>query len=154
MLNKPTIETIFEKLDGNLLSSKVGFTNRVDKCLIGDMVPHDALSQLEPSTLFIVPANREGLVMAALCGNLLDSDVVYYVSGIIFTGGKTPHKRILELIKRTHIPLLQVEEDSFTVATKITDMLVKLRSNEPDKIQTIQDLVEEYVDVDSICERL
>ena len=154
MLNKPTIETIFEKLGGELLTSKVGFNNRVEKFLIGDMVPHDALSKLEPNTLFIVPANREGLVMAALCGNLLDSDVEYFVSGIVFTGGKIPHKRILDLIKRTHIPLLHVQEDSFAVATKITDMLIKLRSNEPHKITKIQQLVEEYVDVDRICERL
>ena len=33
-------------------------------------------------------------------------------------------------------------------------MLVKLRSNEPDKIKTVQNLVEQYVDVDGICERL
>ena len=154
MLTNPTIETIFEKLGGDVLSSKVGFNNRVEKCLIGDMVPHDALSQLEPNTLFIVPANREGLVMAALCGNLLDSEVVYYVSGIVFTCGKILHPRILELVKRTHIPMVLVEEDSFTIANKITNMLVKLRSNEPDKIKTVQNLVEEYVDVDGICERL
>ncbi len=154
MLNTPTIESVFEKLNGKQLSSKTGFSNRVEKCLIGDMVPHDALSQLEPNTLLIVPANREGLVMAALCGNLLDSEVVYFVSGIIFTGGKNPHERILNLIKRTHIPLLIVEEDSFTVATQITNMLVKLRSNEPDKIKKTQDLVEEYVDIDAICDRL
>ena len=118
------------------------------------MVPHDALTKLKHHTLFIVPANREGLVMAALCGNLLDSEVVYFVSGIIFTGGKTPHKRILDLIKRTHIPLMMVKEDSFYVATQITDMLVKLRSNEPDKINAIQNLVENHVDVDDICRRL
>ena len=153
-LNNPTIETIFEKIDGEVLSTKTGFSNRVEKCLIGDMVPHDALSKLEPNTLFIVPANREGLVMAALCGNLLDSEVVYFVSGIIFTGGKIPHERILNLIKRTHIPLLLVQEDSFNVATKITSMLVKLRSNEPEKIRIVQDLVENYVDVDRICEKL
>lgn len=154
MLNTPSIQGVFEKLGGQQLSSKTGFSNRVEKCLIGDMVPHDALSQLEPNTLLIVPANREGLVMAALCGNLLDSEVVYFLSGIIFTGGKNPHDRILSLIKRTHIPLLIVEEDSFTVATKITNMLVKLRSNEPDKIKKTQDLVEEYVDIDGICEHL
>ena len=43
---------------------------------------------------------------------------------------------------------------TFTIANKITNMLVKLRSNEPDKIKTVQNLVEEYVDVDGICERL
>ncbi len=154
MLNNPTIEAVYEKIGGDLLTSKVGYNNRVDKCLIGDMVPHDALTSMEPNTLFIVPANREGLIMAALCGNLLDSEVVYYVSGIIFTGGKKPHERVLNLIKRTHIPLMLVEEDSFTIATKITNMLVKVGANESDKITKIQDLVEEFVDVDRICEEL
>ncbi|RAP27984.1 hypothetical protein DID78_05635 [Candidatus Marinamargulisbacteria bacterium SCGC AG-343-D04] len=154
MLNNPTIETVFEKIGGKLLSSKVGYSNKVEKCVVGDMVPHDALTSLEPNSLFIVPANREGLIMAALCGNLLDSDVVFYVSGIIFTGGKEPHDRVLDLIKRTHIPLMLVQEDSFNIATKITNMLVKVGVNESEKIHKIQDLVEEYVDVDGICERL
>ncbi len=151
-LSNPIIETIFEKIKGTVLSSKVGFNNRVDKCVIGDMVPHDALTNFEPNTLFIVPANREGLIMAALCGNLLDSEVVYYLSGIIFTGGQHPHERVLTLIKRTHIPIILVEEDSFTVATNITNMLVKVGVNESEKITKIQGLVEEYVDVDRICE--
>ena len=80
MLNNPTVETVFEKIGGKLLSSKVGYSNKVEKCVVGDMVPHDALSQLEPNTLFIVPANREGLVMAALCGNLLDSELNLKIS--------------------------------------------------------------------------
>lgn len=154
MLNNPTIFAVFEKLGGNTLSTKDGFNNRVEKCLIGDMVPHDALSKLEPNTLLIVPANREGLVTAALCGNFLEQDKNCYVSGIVFTGGKTPHDRILNLIKRTQIPLMLVEEDSFDIATKITKMLVKVRATEPDKIAKIQNLVEQYVDVDDICSRL
>ena len=49
---------------------------------------------------------------------------------------------------------MMVQEDSFSVATKITSMLVKLRSNEPEKIKLVQKLVEDYVDVDQICECL
>ena len=154
LLNSPTIVSIFEKMNGELMSTKTGFSNRVENCLIGDMVPHDALTQLKPNTLFIVPANREGLIMAALVGNLLDSEVDYFVSGIFFTGGKVPHERVLNLIKRTHIPVMMVQEDSFSVATKITSMLVKLRSNEPEKIKLVQKLVEDYVDVDQICDCL
>ena len=151
-LTKPSVGTVFEKIGGELLSTKTGFTNRVDQCMIGDMIPHDALTSLKVGTLLIVPANREGLIMAALCGNLLDSEVVYYISGIIFTGGKMPHERILNLIKRAHIPLLLVEEDSFTIATKITNMLIKVTEKDSEKISKIQNLVEDYVDVDRICE--
>ena len=75
------------------------------------MLPHDALDAFSVNTLLIVPANREGLVMTALCGNMLGSEVIYYVSGIVFTGGIKPHPKILNLIKRTQIPLLLVEDD-------------------------------------------
>ncbi|RAP28781.1 hypothetical protein DID76_04425 [Candidatus Marinamargulisbacteria bacterium SCGC AG-414-C22] len=151
-LNNPTVEDVFQKLDGKLLSHKLGFQNRIEKCVIGDTVPNEVLSSLTPNSLFIVPAAREGLIMAALCGNLLDSEVVYFVSGIILTGGKYPHERVLSLIKRAHIPLLLVEEDSFTITTKINNMLIKIGSNDSEKIEKIQDLCEEYVDVDFICE--
>jgi BioD-like phosphotransacetylase family protein len=152
MLTKPSVETIFKKLGGELLSAKTGFNNRVERCMIGDMIPQDVLTSLEPGTLLIIPANREGLIMAALCGNLIDSEVVYYLSGIVFTGNTEPHEKILNLIKRTHIPLLSVKEDSFTIATIITNMLVKVSEKDSEKITKIQNLVEEYVDVDRICE--
>ena len=92
--------------------------------------------------------------MAALCGNMLDSEVVYYISGIVLTGGKMPHERVLNLIKKTHIPLILVEEDSFTIATKLNNMIFKIGHKESDKIETIQSIFEQYVDVDYIEENL
>ena len=152
MLIKPTIRGIARDLNAKLLSGKSSLYNIVEKCVIGDMLPHDALDAFSVNTLLIVPANREGLVMTALCGNMLGSEVIYYVSGIVFTGGIKPHPKILNLIKRTQIPLLLVEDDSFTVASKINQMLVKVESDESEKIKKAQSLVEQYVDIDQICE--
>ena len=152
MLIKPTIRGIARDLNAKLLSGKSSLYNIVEKCVIGDMLPHDALDAFSVNTLLIVPANREGLVMTALCGNMLGSEVIYYVSGIVFTGGINPHPKILNLIKRTLIPLLLVEDDSFTVASKINQMLVKVESDESEKIKKAQSLVEQYVDIDQICE--
>ena len=153
-LSNPTIETLFEKLEGELLSDTVGFSNRVEKFVIGDTVPNELLGNLMPNSLLIVPSNREGLIMAALCGTMLDSDVIYYVSGIVLTGGKKPHPRILALLQRTHIPLLLVEGDSFSVANHISKMLIKIGVNESDKIISIQNLVDKHVDIDYVCDRL
>ena len=151
MLSHPIVETIFEKIDGELLSSRVGYSNRIKKFIIGDTVPHELLTSLTPNSLLIVPANRESLIMTALCGSLLESDINYHVSGIVLTGGTMPHESVLTLIKRTHIPLILVKEDSFTIAKKLNSMLLKIGVNETDKILKIQEVCEKHVDMDYIC---
>ena len=52
--------------------------------MIGDMMPHNALDHITKNTLMIVPGNREGLVLTALCENLLTQGP-HLVSGIVFT---------------------------------------------------------------------
>ncbi|RAP39034.1 hypothetical protein DID80_00775 [Candidatus Marinamargulisbacteria bacterium SCGC AAA071-K20] len=151
-LHRPSVDAVFEELEGEVLSSRGSLYRSIERCIIGDMVPHDILNIVTQNTLLIVPANREGLIMTALCGNLLRSDVTNAVSGIVFTGGKVPHQQVLEIIKKANIPVMTVSQDSFSVAKIITKLLVKLRPEETDKIKKVQSVVEEYVDVDRICE--
>jgi dethiobiotin synthase len=154
MLIHPTVSSIFDNFDGEEISNSKFNMHPVEKFVIGDMVPHDALNHLQKNTLLIVPANREGLIMAAICGNILGMNEENKVTAIMFTGGKKPHGKVLRLIQQAGVPSKIVKEDSFTVATKITSMLVKVKSAESDKIQKIQDLVETYVDIDRICDRI
>ena len=153
-LSKPTIVEIKEELGADLLSGANGLHNPVEKVVIGAMEPHDALDYLVQNTLLIVPGNREGLIMTALFGNMLQTKTNFSVSGIVFTAGIRPNQKILDLIRQTDIPLMIVNDDSFMVTTKINNMLVKLRSEEQDKIKTIHHLVEQYIDVDDLCSRL
>lgn len=154
MLTKPTVEELYETLDAEILSGAENLLNPIEKYLIGAMLPHEALNYFEKNTLLVVPSNREGIVMTALCGSLLKQDVGYNISGIIFCGAIPPHPKILDLIKLTNIPVLLVQEDSFSIATKLNQLLVKVRSGESEKIQKIQNLTENYVDIDAICELL
>ena len=57
----------------------------------------------------------------------------------------------MNLIKHSNIPMMIVNEDSFSVATKINRMLFKIHAEESQKIAKIQSLIEDYVDVDRIC---
>ena len=148
------MEAVFEELEGEILFSRGSLYRSIERCIIGDMVPHDILNSVSQNTLLIVPANREGLIMTALCGNLLRSDITNAVSGIVFTGGKEPHHHVLDIIKKANIPVMTVDEDSFSVAKIISKLLVKLRPEETEKISKIQSVVEECVDVDKICSLL
>lgn len=153
-LIKPSVLSVFEDLNGEVLGSDEKVWNSVEHCVIGDMVPHDLLEFLKPHSLLIVPSNREGLIMAALSGDVLHPDATDKVSGIVFTGGKKPHPKILSLLEYVKIPMMSVSEDSFTVATKIATSLVKVRAEESHKIHKIQELVEKYVDIDQIVDLL
>jgi len=44
-----------------------------------------------------------------------------------------------------------VDEDSFSVATRINKMIFKVYDKESHKIKAAQDLVEQYVDLDAVC---
>jgi BioD-like phosphotransacetylase family protein len=153
MLTRPTVGGIFEELGGEVFS-ECDLMQHVDHCVIGDMVPHDALNSMSENSLLIVPANREGLIMSTLAGMLLDETGSTKLSGIVFTNGKRPHPKVMQMVKRANIPVTMVQEDSFTVATEINRMLVKVNANEEEKIAKMQDLIEKYVDVDGLIQAL
>ncbi|NQY73998.1 MAG: hypothetical protein HRT90_04465, partial [Candidatus Margulisbacteria bacterium] len=155
LLTYPSISELAEDLDMEILySKKDSLQNVVRKFVIGDMQPHNALDAFTENTLLIVPGNREGLILTALIGNMLENNVVYYVSGIVFTNGIRPHQKLLDLIYRTNIPLLLVEEDSFTIASKINSTIFKVRAEDSEKISRIKSLIEEYVDIEYICNQI
>ncbi len=154
MLTKPSLRELCGDLNGQVLCGETALLNCVETFVIGAMLPHDAMRYFTHNTLLIVPANREDLMMTALCGKLLGQEAQYSVSGVILTGGLPPHDSILELFRKSNIPMILVKEDSFNVATQINKMLFKLKADETEKITMIQNLVEQHVDVDRICKAL
>lgn len=154
MLNKPSVAEIRDALDLPLISGASREYNIVEKIVIGDMPPSDALDAFSMNTLLIVPASREELLMTALYGNALKGELSYWISGIIFTNGTKPHEKIMDLLKSNDIPVMSSEEDSFTITQRINNMIVKIRSKESDKIKMAQHLVETYVDMDQLIERI
>ena len=153
-LTYPTISSIIEKLKPTVLSlNDNSENNTIEKFMIGDMMPHDALDHISKNTLMIVPGNREGLVLTALCESLINQGN-HLVSGIVFTNGIKPHSKILDLLKTSHIPLFMVDEDAFSIATKINQMIVKIRFEDKNKISIAENMIEKYVDIDKIYSQM
>jgi BioD-like phosphotransacetylase family protein len=76
------------------------------------------------------------------------------VAGLILTGGTPPQPSIMDLVKRTHLPVILVKEDTYTVASKIAKLIIKIRPGDTDKIRAAEELVDQHVDVDRILEAL
>ena len=154
MLSSPTLEQLLGAIDGDLLSGELGLKNHVNRIAIGAMSPHEALTYLGEGTLLITPGTREDLILAAMSLYLLGKDEESHISGIVLTGGMRPHKKVLNFITRTDIPVVIVKDDTFTAATKINNLMVKIQPGEKDKIETAEQLVSQYVDVDRLLDKI
>ena len=65
-----------------------------------------------------------------------------------------PHQKILDLLYTSKIPIFMVEEDAFSIATKINHMIVKIRTEDKNKIAIAESIIETYVDVDQIFSKM
>ena len=150
VLSNPTISELLEDLGGKLICGEKRLNNVVERFIIGDLVAHEALHYMCGGTLLIIPGNREDIIYSALSGWVLGCAKGYHISGIIATYGKKPSREVIEVIKRVNIPLVLVQEDSFSTACKINNMIFKLRGEDKVKIKKIEALIEKYVDVKRI----
>jgi len=87
----------------------------------------------------------------------VSSDIVrdgrsFQVSGIILTGGLKPNPEIIDLLKKSHMPVLITPEDTYTVAAKIEHLICKIQKTDMDKIEEATQLVKAHVDVNYIIE--
>lgn len=154
LLSRPTMEQIQDDLQGKLMSGKSGLKNTVGRMVIGAMAPHEAMNYFARDVLLITPGTREDLVLAAMSSCVVGVGKTHCVSGIVITGGIEPHENILHLISRTYIPVISVPDDTFTVASKVNKLIVKIRPGDSEKVRTTEETVAQYVDLNRILEKL
>ena len=152
VLSSPTISELLDDIGGKLLSGGEELDNTVNRIVVGAMPAHEALNYFGPGTLLITPGNREDIILAAMSGCLPGITKTFCVSGVVLTDGTTPHKNVMRLMEEVAIPVIAVKDDTFTAASKINTLIVKIRPGEARKIKATERLIENYVDVDRILE--
>lgn len=150
VLSNPTLAQLLEDINGKLLCGEKGLSNTVSEFIIGAMPPHEALNYLGRKTLLITPGNRDDLILTAMSGETSGLAKTFGVAGIILTCGIMPHKNIFRLIKKTNIPMILVKDDTFAAATRISNLIVKIRVTDNEKIKESNNLIGKYVDIDKI----
>ena len=118
--------------------------------VIGAMPPSTAFDYFKKRYLLITPGNREDIILAAISHSLANDTTEALLTGIIITGKVRPHQNILNLIKKTGFPLIAVDDDTYTITSKITNLNFKIKPEDRVKVLEIQSLVERYVDIDKI----
>lgn len=153
-LSAPTITQVKDEIGGELVNGEAFLEAPIDRVVIGAMSPHNALNHFGGSVLAVMPGDREDLILAAMSSCVVGVSKAYCVAGMVLTGGLMPHQTIMRLIRRTTIPVIAVETDSYSTASRIHDLMVKIRPNDERKIELARRLVERHVDVEAILNAL
>ncbi|MGC8861630.1 MAG: phosphotransacetylase family protein [Armatimonadota bacterium] len=151
-LSYPTVEQIAVATQAEVLNGEQSLSNTTARIVIGAMTPPNALKYIEDKTLLIVPGDRDDVVLAVMSMHLLSRDV--QLSGIVFTGGIQPQAETMDLLHRTDIPVLAVDADTYETASRISDILVKIRVSDQEKIEMACNLVRSHVDFNHLWELL
>ena len=154
LLSYPSVEQILDETDYKLLSGREGLNNLVKKIVVGAMEPHNALNYLIDRTLLITPGDREDMILASLGSYFVRSTKEVHISGIVLTGNLLPHKTIMNLVKQTKIPILLAKDDTYSVASCIHDLMVKIRPKDKEKIEAVKRIINKHVDLDRIIKKL
>lgn len=150
ILSEPTVRQILEELDFRLLSPDASLETKVDKILVGAMAPHDALTYFSDNSLIITPGDREDMILAVAGFQMDKAKDGLRIAGIVLTGNIKPHKTVIDLVKRANIPLLLAAGDTYSTASEIHDLTVKIKAEDLEKTGIIKDMFEKYVDIDRL----
>jgi len=153
-LNNPTIQEIVKALDARVLFGAEFLNNQIGSFSVGAMQLRNYLLNLKENGLVITPGDRADIILGALQAN--ESINYPAISGIVLTGNILPEESILKLIEglSTIVPIIAVEEGTYLITNKIGDIKPKIYANNKQKIQTSINTFENYVDIDSLSEKL
>lgn len=150
VLSAPTVRQIMEELGAKLLYGHNRLNNIVENILVAAMFPHEALRYIRSGDLVITPGDREDIILAILSIHTFGTGQEFKIAGLVLTGGIMPYKSIFNLIKKTDIPVIFAKEDTYTVAKKIHDRMIKLQPQDLNKARIVKGLIEEFVDIEKI----
>jgi uncharacterized protein len=167
ILSNPTLGMVLEGVSGRVIHQGPDLDRVIEGVAIGAMEPHHMLTRVGPGTLVIVPGDREDVILtlttAHLAGRAEPPSVTALVDetpgavaagpegaaiGILLTGGYLPRPEVLDGIRHAGMFAAAVDEDTYTVASEVHDLLVKTHPADAEKIELIKALVWEFLEID------
>jgi BioD-like phosphotransacetylase family protein len=153
-LSLPTMREIYEEVKIKLLCGEGYLENTVDRILIGAMEVKDALKYIVDNSLIITPSDRMDMISAVIDLHKVKSKKKRNISGLVLSGGIKPSSKTLALLEKHKIPTLLSDCDTYSIASKIHSMKVKIKPEDKNKIDIIIKMINQYVDVDKIVDNI
>ena len=174
ILSNPTLAMVLAGVHGRVIHPGPDLDRVIDGVAIGAMEPHHMLERVGPGTLVIVPGDREDAILTLAAAHVagrpraaalehlealvdetpgaIDAGPEGKALGIVLTGGYEPTPEVLAAVRHAGMFAAIVDEDTYTVASEVHDLLVKTHAADTGKIALIKELVWEHLFIDRFLE--
>jgi BioD-like phosphotransacetylase family protein len=152
ILSNPSVDLIREELQAELLNEPPELRALVNDVVVGAMGAQNAMQFFKRGVLLITPGDREDILLAA--GAMTNPQSEEKMAGIVLTGGLRPSPNVLKAVQAMPIPVLLAKADSYQVASRVHNLIVKTRPSDAGKISLIRDIVAKHINVKRIVEAL
>jgi BioD-like phosphotransacetylase family protein len=149
-LRKPTLNQVCQQLHGEFLSGADLKRRRVGKVILGTMSSYQASRYFPTQGLLIASGDRDDLILSAT--QCYAAEKRHQLSGVVLTDSTLPDPGVTQFIRQSGLPFIVCACDGYTAASIINKMTVKTESADREKIHLIQQMVDEYLDVNLIVE--
>jgi phosphate acetyltransferase len=144
-LDQPTMAEIADALHARVLHGKTQMNRVVSRFVIAAMNLRNFLPRIENGNLIITPIDRIDIILGTLAA--YRSSNLPNIGGIVLTGYLKPDKLLRNLLHGTDdlVPIIKVEEDTFTTAMKIKEIHNCITPESSLKIASALGLFESHV---------
>ncbi len=120
----------------------------VEEIIIGAMSPQAAVEHFKESknAILVTGGDRADLQIVAL--------EMPSIRCLLLTGNVKPAEIVVERAEENDVPIMLVEEDTLKTVAKLEEIMGKARIKGELKIKKMKSLIENYVNVDRIIEKL
>ncbi|MBN2357524.1 AAA family ATPase [candidate division KSB1 bacterium] len=154
LLSMPHMYQIKKRVNAELLSGEKGLNEFVEHVAIAAMAPQNMLPHLKNHSLVITPGDRVDNILVTISSHLMQQETHLKISGLLLTGGFVPDDNIMNLLKKTDIPVLRCEEDTYTVASKVFSLTVKTQASDLSKLEMIKSLYLDHIDQEALIGKM
>jgi hypothetical protein len=150
ILSNPTLAIIEDGLQGETLWPGRDMDAIIGRVSIAAMQPEHVMQRIGEGALIVVPGDREDVIEALTQLWLDGEEHANRPLGFVLSGGYRPSARVLEMIRKANIFAVLMEGDTYSIAAKVHDLLVKTHPEDVRKIEEIKQLVASSLDVERI----
>lgn len=155
-LDTPTVYEIMNKLNCMLvLGEQKDLKRVVRQSKIAAMKLENFLEHIDDGDLIIVPGDRADIIVGSIA--TIQSRNYPNIAGLLLTGGLTPNRAVKNLFEGFNefpMPILSVNDDTFTTAVKVNDVPAVITAKSERKIALAQGLFSSNVDIKTIEEKI
>ncbi|WP_319437073.1 phosphate acetyltransferase [Mycobacterium sp. RTGN5] len=155
LLVAPTVADLSQAVDGVLVHGDSSLLGReVLGVLVAGMTAEHCLERLTEGVAVVTPGDRSDVVLAVTSAHAAEG--FPSLSAIILNGGLPLHRSIAELVTGLglRLPIIATDLGTFETARAVAATRGRVTATSPRKIDTAIALMERYVDIDDLQDRL